>query len=420
MLRFAPSPTGDIDISDLRVAILNYLVSQQKDEQFLIRIEDTNKKLNIEGKDTEIMMILEKFALKHNSVFHQSEHKNLYQTLALQLLKEKKAFVCKCTNEESEIDLCSGGCEDLKPEEYRRLKESKEKFVIRLKKPNADISYDDVIKGSITTTADEIDSFVIVQTDGTPTYNFACAADDMMSNISYIIRDEKHLSNTARQIHIKNLLSYDNETTYAHIPTVLSDSEEEIPSVKSLFEQGFIPDAILNYLLLLGNEKTPKEIFTLPDAIEWFDLEKISTSEVKFEMDKLHFINREHIKMLDDRKLSTIFGFADVEIGKLAKLYLEECSTTNELQEKIHTIFSPKEFSGELEKEMTIMSKIIANAPYFETFDELEKYLLTQSGLLKEENFSKALRYLLTGAGDGPELSKIYPFIKSYILEVAS
>jgi len=417
MLRFAPSPTGDMHMADLRVAILNYLVAQQKDEQFLVRIEDTNTERNIEGKDTEIMMILEKFALKHDSVFHQSEHLNLYQTLALKLLKEKKAFVCKCADKESEGKRCFGNCEELTPEDYTTLKASKEQFVVRITKPDTDISNHDVIQGSMTATANDVDSFVILGRDGKPTYNFACAADDMMSNIGFIIRGEEHITDTPKQIHIKNLLGYENETTYAHIPTILNT--DETYSLQWLFEQGFVPDAILNYLLLLGNSKAPKDIFTLPQAIEWFDLESISKSAVKFDIEKLRFINREHIKMMDDRELSTLFGFADVEIGKLAKLYLEECSTTNELKEKILPIFSPKEFSGEWKEQMTIISNIIANAPYFKTFDELEKHLITQSGL-KEENFSKPLRYLLTGAGDGPELSEVYPLIKSYILEVAS
>ncbi|HIP50788.1 MAG TPA: glutamate--tRNA ligase [Campylobacterales bacterium] len=397
MLRFTPSPTGDMDIGNLRIAILNYLVSQQQDKQFLIRIEDTDVKHNIEGKDTEIMQILEKFALKHDSVFHQSEHLNLYQTLGVKLLKEKKAFVCKCNNVDN--DNCSENCEELTSEEYSTLKVSKEKFVIRIKKsPN-------------------MEDFVILKTEGTPTYNFACATDDMMSNIDFVIRDEKYLIDTPKQIHIKNLLGYDQKTTYVHIPTILD--LDESASLQSLFEQGFIPDAILNYLLLLGNANTPKEIFTLPQAIKWFDLNNISKSPSKFDMTKLRFINREHLKLMDDRKLSTLFGFADADIGKLAKVYLAECSTINELEAKIHDIFTAKNFDGKWGKEMKTIKNIIYNAPAFETFDKLTKHITTQSDL-KDENLFEPLRYLLTNTGDGPELNAIYPFIKSYILEVAS
>ena len=423
MLRFAPSPTGDMHIANLRVAILNYLVAQQKDEPFLVRIEDTNTQRNIEGKDTEIMMLLEKFALKHNSVFHQSEHLNLYQTLALRLLKEKKAFVCKCSDEKLEENneqyRYSGRCQELAPEEYTALKNSGETFVIRVKKPDADIKVNDLIKGSTTATADEIDSFVILKTDGLPSYDFACACDDMLSNISFIIRGEEYLKNTPKQIHIKNLLGYENDTLHAHLPTILNTNNSEASSVKWLFEQGYVPDAILNYLLLVGNTKLPKEVFTLPEAIEWFNLEEISTTAVEFDLEKLRFINREHLKMMDDKQLSTLFGFADTDIGKLAKLYLEECSTISELEAKIRPIFKAKDFTGEWGEEMSMLSRIIFDAPFFQTFDQLEKHIIKESGLTQEK-LSTPLRYLLTATGNGPKLSDIYPFIKSYILEVAS
>ncbi|RUM68444.1 MAG: glutamate--tRNA ligase [Sulfurovum sp.] len=437
MLRFAPSPTGDMHIGNLRVAILNYLVAQQNNEQFLVRIEDTDVKRNIEGKDTEIMMLLEKFAVIHNSVFHQSEHLNLHQTLALRLLKEEKAFVCKCTDEELEADReeakanrvayrYSGRCQDLTQDDYVALKESGKPFVVRLKKPTSDIINHDVIKGDISTAPNEVDAFVILRTDGTPTYNFACACDDMLSNISFIIRGEDHLSNTPKQIHIKNVLGYENETKYAHLPIILNSDgkkmskKDSASSLKWLFEEGFVPDAILNYLLLLGNAKVaPKEIFTLPEAIEWFDLTKISKSPAKFDMNKLRFINREHLKMMDDRQLSTLFGFADADIGKLAKLYLEEASTIKELETKILPIFRPKDFTGEWGEEMRVIADLIFDAPAFDEFDTFKTYIMKKSGF-EGKKFFKPLRYLLTGAENGPETSDIYPLIKSYILEVAS
>ncbi|MBU1667081.1 glutamate--tRNA ligase [bacterium] len=424
MLRFAPSPTGDMHIGNLRVAILNYIVAQQRNDRFQIRMNDTDSQRNIEGKDTEIMMVLEKFALKHDSVFHQSEHLNIHQTLAIRLLDEDKAFVCSCSDAQLEADRDSAKandvayryaerCQELSKEAYTELKESGRPFVIRIKKP------DEVIIGH------DIDSFVILRSDSTPTHNFAAACDDMLSDIDYIICGEDHISDTPKQIHIKNLLGYENDTQYAHLPVILNEEgkkmskEDEASSVKWLFEQGFVPDAILNYLVLLGNSKAPKEIFTLPEAIEWFDITHISKSATKFDMRKLRFINREHLKLMDDKQLSTLFGFADTDIGKLAKVYLEECSTINELKEKIGSIFTPKDFTGEWGEQMSIMAKIIFNAPAFETFDALTKHITDESGL-KGENLFKPLRYLLTGAGNGPELSEVYPYIKSYILEVAS
>jgi len=418
MLRFASSPTGDMHIGDLRVAIFNYLIAQQRNKPFTIRIEDTDKSCNIEGKDTEIMQILEKFALIHASVFHQSEHLHMHQTMAIKLLEQDKAFVCTCTAEELEADKeYSGKCQNKDQSEHAKLKESGTPFVLRIKKPTHDIVFNDTIQGSISTSPNEIDAFIILREDGTATEDFASACDDMLSGITMIIDEEKHLLKRAKQIHIKEQLGFDTEMEYAHIPNT-TDSEDT-SSVKWLFGEGYIPDAIINYLLLLGNPKTPKKVFTLPEAIAWFNIENISNTEAKFNIDKLRFINREHLKRMDDKLLSSLFGFADADVGKLIKLYLEEASTINELALKIKPIFAPKVFTGEWAEEMKIIQKIIANAPMINDFNDFSNHIMKESGL-KDKDFSQPLRLLLTGAKEGPELSNIYPLIKSYLLEIAS
>jgi len=429
MLRFAPSPTGDMHIGNLRVALLNYLVSQQRNEPFIIRIEDREKEKNIEGKDTEIMQILEKFALKHERVFHQSEQLHMHQTLAIRLLEERKAFLCSCTAEKPGLDNetypCSGDCINVDKAELAKLKESGTPFAIRIKKPEHDIVNSDLIKGEVVATPDEVDAFVILDANGIPTYNFACACDDMLSGVNFIIRSEEHLDDTPKQIHIKTELGYEEESTYAHLPVLLNaegnkmSEKDDTFSLKWIFEEGYIPDAILNYLLLLGNTKAPKEVFTLPEAIEWFKLEDISTSATKFDIDKLRFINREHLKRMDDKILSTLFGFADADIGKLVKLYLEEASTIKELESRVKPIFSPKNFECKWGEQMRILEKLIQDLPMINTFDEFTSTLMKESGL-KEKQLIEPLRVLLTGAHNGPVLNDIYPLIKPYLLEVAS
>ena len=431
MLRFAPSPTGDMHIGNLRVAILNYLVSQQRKESFLVRINDTDKAANIEGKDTEIMQILEKFALVHDSVFHQSEHLHMHQIMAIKLLEQDKAFVCTCTESEIEVEKekakaknipyrYSGKCENKDKAQHLKLKESGTPFVLRLKKPTDDICYHDLIQGDIRVTPEEIDAFIILQADSTPTDNFASACDDMLSGISMIIEEDNTSIDTAKQIHIKEQLGFDADVTYAHIPMTLTTAKNDDKSyVKWFFEQGFIPDAIINYLLLLGNKEVHQEIFTLPQAIEWFNLENISNVALPFDIDKLRFINREHLRGMDDKLLSSLFGFADAQVGQLVKLYLEEASTINELALKIRPIFAPKLFEGKWAEEMKIMQKIIADAPMIDDFNEFKSYLMKESGL-DEESLIKPLRRLLTGVEYGPKLSHIYPLIKSYLLEIAS
>jgi len=426
MLRFAPSPTGDMHIDTLRVAIVNYLVAKQRNEPFVIRIADSDKSRNIEGKDTEIMQILEKFAIMHDQVHHESEHLHMHQTLAIRLLEEGKAFVCTCQETEGENRPCSGKCMTLDESEYSRLKESGEPFVIRIKKPDEEIIYQDLLHCRITVSPDNIDSFVILGSDKNPSPLFAAACDDMLSSVNFIIEGNDRFDETAKQIHIKQMLGYAEETQFAHLPAILNskgkklDNNEETASLTWLFKEGFIPDAIINYLLLLGYEDAPKEIFTLPEAVEWFKLENISTAPALFDIEKLRAVNRAHLNMMDERTLSTLFGFADADIGKLAKVYLEEdACTVKELEAYIRPIFSPKKMDNSWGTQMQMMQKIIFDAPMINTYDAFISYMMKESKL-EGEAFSTPLRLLLTGTHKGPDLGKIYPYIKSYLLEVAS
>ena len=413
MLRFAQSPTSDMNIGDLRIAILNYLVSQQRQENFTIRIDDTDKANMVEGKDTEIMQILEKFALVHDTVFHQSEHLHIHQTLAIKLLEKDKAFVCTCDEKQEE---CLAHCVERKSSEYASLKKSGEPFVLRIKKPTHAVVFSDLIKGEVVTSFDEIGSFVILRQDASVTHDFASACDDMLSGVTYLIQEDKNLSSTAKQKYIKTMLGYEEETSYAHLPTLL---DNDALSILWLFEQGFIPDAVINYLLLLSNPHAPEKIFTLPEAIAWFNIEDISHDAVNFDIDTLRSINRKHLMKIEDKQLSSLFGFADVDVGKLIKLYLHEASTINELALRIRPFFAPKPIEGEWKEEMILLQKVIMDAPMIDEYDTFIAYLIEKSGLADKKLFTP-LRLLITGAKHGPELSEIYPLIKSYLLEVAS
>jgi glutamyl-tRNA synthetase len=423
-------------IESLRLAIFNYLLAKQRNEPFLVRIQDTDKARNIEGKDTEFMQILEKFAIVHDQVYHQSEHLHLHQTLAIRLLEEEKAFVCTCTPEQVEADRAeakkrnipyrySGRCLQKAKSDYATLKESGDPFVIRIHKPQQPITFTDFLQGDVTIPSDEIDHFVILDTDASPTAEFATACDDMLSNISLIIEQEEEMIQTARTIHVKTLLGYSGQTEYIHLPAILNASGRKMGEndegywVKWLFEQGFIPDAIINYLILLGYINPPQEIFYFPEALSWFTPAALSPTPATFEMEKLRFINREHLRRMDDKRVSALFGFADADIGKLAKLYLEEASTINELAARIKPILAPKPFDGPWEKQMRQIQHVLVDAPMFGTFDALRKYVQEETGL-EGDALTKPLRLLLTGVSKGPELSKIYPYIKSYLLEVIS
>ncbi len=430
MLRFAPSPTGDMHIGNLRVALFNYIVSKQRNESLLIRIEDTDKERNIEGKDKEILEILGIFGIEYTELMYQSNNLRFHSMMALQLLHDKKAFNCFCkpetlekkreeAKEAKKAYRYDGACENLPAE---LVIDNMNPFVVRLKKPEEAITITDLIKGEITFSPDDIDSFIIMRQDKTPTYNFACSVDDMLADISLVIRGEDHVSNTPKQIAIRDALGYDKKMQYAHLPIILNDEGKKMSkrdnasSVKWMFEEGYLPSAIANYLILIGN-KPPKEIFTLEEAIEWFDIHSISKAPARFDLDKLKFINKEHLRLLDAKELSRYVGFADDDIGEVAKIFLDEVSTLKELRSKIAPIFAPKEIPEEFTVQAASMQEIIKNAPHFEEFEAFKTYIIEQSGL-KGKNFFKPLRFLLTGEEHGPELSDLYPYLKNYIKEI--
>ncbi|MCT7618780.1 glutamate--tRNA ligase [Aliarcobacter butzleri] len=431
MLRFAPSPTGDMHIGNLRVAIFNYIVSKQLKEDLIIRIEDTDKERNIEGKDKEILEILNLFSIEYKTVFYQSDNLKYHQKMALQLMTQKKAFACFCSDEKLEelreesikkgIPFrYDGFCENLSDEAVLNVNAP---FTVRLKKPDHNIKFTDLLKGDFDYAPFDIDSFIILRQDKTPTYNYACSVDDMLMDISIVIRGEDHVSNTPKQIHIRDSLGYTKEIKYVHLPIILNaqtgkkmSKRDDASSVKWLIEQGFLPSAIANYLVLMGN-KTPSEIFTLEEAIEWFKIENISKSSAKFDIDKLRFINRKHIENLDDMRLSKILGFADNDIGKLGKLFLEEASTIKEIKEKIEPIFATKTTLEDFENEFKAIKECLQKAAYFDNYEDLKNYIVNETSL-KGKNLFKPLRYILTGVENGPNLSDIYPLIKNYLGDI--
>ncbi len=283
------------------------------------------------------------------------------------------------------------------------------------------MKFTDFIKGELSFEPENIDSFVIMRTDKTPTYNFACAVDDMLENVTCIIRGEDHVSNTPKQEHIRASLGYNKAMTYAHLPIILNEEgvkmskREAHSSVKWLLESGILPSAIANYLIMLGN-KTPCEIFTLEEAIKWFDISKVSKAPARFDLKKLLQINREHIKMIKDDELNKILDL-NKDLAQLAKFYTQEASTIKELKEKMRAIFSTKDF-GEFETECKILKELLKDIELFENYEDFKNELLSKSDL-KGKKFFMPLRIILTGNIHGPELGDLYPYIKNFIHELA-
>ena len=428
MYRFAPSPTGDMHIGNLRVAIFNYIASLQDKSGFILRIEDTDKERNIEGKDKEIMEILKKFGIKWDTLYYQSQNLKFHQEFGAKLLIDKKAFLCFCDDEtlekKREEDLNNGvayrydgSCENLSDEE---ILNNPRPAALRLKAPKTTQKFTDKIKGEIVFEPENIDSFVLLRADKTPTYNFACAIDDMLEGVTMIIRGEDHVSNTPKQNLIREALGYTQEISYAHLPIILNmngrkmSKRDNSSSVTYLLDKGYMPEAIANYLILIGN-KTPCEIFTIQEAASWFDISNISRSPAKFSEEKLAQINREHIKLASDDRLVEL-GFSSPD---LARFYTQESSLIPEIIAKIDAINSAKIIPPQWQKEADEIRKVILNIQIPHSFDEL-KIVISDETNLKGKSLFMPLRLLLTGAEHGPELKDLYPLIRSDIKEIVA
>lgn len=433
MLRFAPSPTGDMHTGNLRAALFNYILSLQRKEKFLLRIEDTDTARNIEGKDKEILFLLTLFGIKWDSLVYQSENFPRHRQLAEYLITQGKAFYCYCTKEfldkkreEAKAQKRAFRYDDTWAE---LQKDENPKPVVRLRGAKVAMKFEDKIKGVLEFAPNEIDSFVILKEDGIPTYNFACAVDDMLYNVSFIVRGEDHVSNTPKQMLVYEGLDYKEAVEFAHLPILLNEEGKKMSkrdnasSVQWLLDEGFLPAAITNYLILMGN-KTPCEVFTLNEAVEWFDITKIAKAPAKFDLDKLRFLNREHFKRLNEQDLAVLLGYKDASIGGLAKLYLQESSTLNELRDKIDRIFVKKSlilessFKQEIEILQNALLELLNQKDFSKEDFEVFKSLAMQKSKLKGKQFFKPLRLLLTGFEHGPELSDLFPYLRLYLKEI--
>jgi len=432
MYRFAPSPTGDMHIGNLRAAIFNYICSIKDKSGFILRIEDTDTARNIEGKEEEIQEILHKFGIKWQTLYYQSKNLKFHREFAHKLLIDKKAFCCFCSSEilaqkkelakqNDEAYRYDGTCERLSDEQ---VLECEKPFVIRMKKPVSTMKFKDAIKGEISFEPENIDSFVIMREDKTPTYNFACAIDDMLEGVTFVIRGEDHVSNTPKQEWIRECVGFSEKIQYAHLPIILDNEGKKMSkrdsssSVKWLLECGYMPEAIANYLILLGN-KTPCEIFTIEEAVQWFDITKISKNPAKFDITKLAQINREHIKRASDERLSELFSL-EISRANLIRFYTQESSLIPEISAKISAIFSAKKISEEWCENAEILRNLILNESEIPAeFNEFKSNLMKKSAL-KGKAFFMPLRLLLTNSKHGPELSELFPLIRDEIRAVVA
>jgi glutamyl-tRNA synthetase len=403
MLLFSASREDDIDIARLRIALVNYIVARKRAEGFILTIEDGRSTRDGNERRKELEEILSKFAIVADQVIEQRDRVGRYQHLAVQLVESGKAFAS------------ASHSEDIASEASAKEARKGSGYEIVIAEPSSPISFEDERLGSVQIEAHEVGSFVLLEADGSPSTLFASACDNMADGVDFVIEEEKRLVDTARKIHIENSLGYTQKRRYLHLPELLVGNAPI--SAKKLLLDGYLPDAVINYLLLC-TYRAPTRIFTMPEAVESFDSGKIYDTKRLFDIKELAEIDREHISRMDERELSRIFGFADRAIGKLAKLYLAECSTIVELERRIETVFGPAECDGEWAREMKIVGEALKEAPFFEKFEELREYI-AQKYSLDVERVHMALTLLICGAEEGPQVEKVYEVIKPYIMEVA-
>ena len=328
--RFAPSPTGFLHIGGLRTALFNYLYAKANGGKFLLRIEDTDFSRN---SDEAVGAILEAFkwvGLDYdNEVVFQSQRLEIYQRYADDLLKSGKAYYCYMTKDELDAErerAQTQGKVYRYDNRYRNFSGTPPSGVspaIRIKAPmEGEICFYDALKGEVRIAAKEVDDYIIMRSDGTPTYNFVVAIDDALMGISDVIRGDDHLSNTPKQVIIYDALGM-NVPKFCHIPMILNEKGHKLSkrdgamNVMDYKTMGFLPEALLNFLLRLGFSHNDKEIFSLSEMVVLFNLGALSHSPSSYNLSKLFWLNNHYIKECEDSRLE---GLLSADLGDLANL----------------------------------------------------------------------------------------------------
>jgi len=324
-VRIAPSPTGFAHLGTASTALYNVIFARQNGGTFALRIDDTDLERNRPEYEQLIYESLRWLGLDWDegpdrggpyAPYRQSERLDLYKQHAVRLLEQQKAYKCFCTPEELEAERRQAQAEK-RPYRYSRRclnnpPAGRTEFTIRFKVPPGEIKFTDMIRGEMTFDADLIGDFIIIKSDGYPVYQFASPVDDAVMKISHVIRGEEHLSNTPYQLMIVDALGYDRPQAYAHMPLILAKdgtkmSKRKHPELNlSLYrEKGYLPEALLNYLALLGwNPGTSQEIFSVDQLVEVFSFDRVQHAGARFDWEKLNWINGEWIRALDDAELA--------------------------------------------------------------------------------------------------------------------
>ena len=381
--RFAPSPTGYMHVGNLRTALYAYLTAKSMGGKMILRIEDTDQERQVEGAVDIIYNTMRDTGLLWDEgpdiggpvgPYVQSERMGIYKEYALKLVEAGAAYFCFCDKERleevRELQKASGiapqydrHCRNLTPEEVQAKLDAGVPYVIRQKVPlEGTTTFDDVVYGSITVENSTLDDQVLLKADGFPTYNFANVVDDHLMGITHVIRGSEYLSSSPKYNLLYEAFGWEIPI-YMHCPPVMKDATHKLSkrngdaSYQDLVEQGYLKEAILNYILLLGwSPQGEKEVFSLQEMIDAFDIHGISKSPAIFDTVKLRFLNGEYIRALTSEQFHDMalpwirkgVKREDVDTGLIASLLQPRCEVLGDIPEQLDFIDELSDYSNEL------------------------------------------------------------------------
>ncbi len=340
-VRIAPSPTGYLHVGTARTAIFNFLLARHTGGKFLIRIEDTDVERSEAFLVEPILSALKWLGLIWDEqVIYQSQRTELYRSYGQKLLESGHGYRCFCTTHELEAararataekrsSMYNRKCLGLSTEQIDAKLAAGEKFGIRLRIPDGETCYHDIVSGEIRRKNEDIEDFVAARSDGSATYNFAVVIDDHDMGITHVIRGNDHISNTFKQIHLYHALGWD-VPRFGHVPLILRPDKQKVSKrlgdkdVAAYQLEGILPEAMFNYLCLLGwSPKTEREIYTVAELIQLFDPNHLNPSNAVFDEEKLVAFNKAHIAMRSDHDLAVMVAPLLVDAGLSTKYWLE-------------------------------------------------------------------------------------------------
>lgn len=473
-VRYAPSPTGHLHIGNARTALFNYLFARHTGGKFIIRIEDTDLKRNIEGGEENQLKYLKWLGMDWDEgidkdggygPYRQSERKHIYKKYAEELLRSGQAYKCYCTEEElkaereaqaatGQITGYSGKCRHLTEEEARRLEEEGRKPVIRFRVPEGKTyAFDDMVKGHVSFASDEVGGdFVIMKKDGMPTYNFAVVIDDHLMEITHVLRGDDHISNTPKQLMIYEALGWE-PPVFGHMSLIVNEQRRKLSKrdetiiqfIEQYEELGYLPEAMFNFIALLGwSPEGEQEILSREELIEAFDPARLSKSPAVFDKQKLTWMNNQYIKAADLDRLVEISLPHLIKAGRLPEnmteeernwareliaLYQDKMSYGAEIVEKSALFFKEELELEDDAKEVLAdpdASRVLAAfleeikaAGSFTSEDVKSKIKAVQKATgLRGKKLFMPIRAAVTGQTHGPDLQKTIALIgKEKVIE---